>query len=216
MFKRVEKRLAKKKEEEELGITEEIKEAVGLNGLDSDDSTSDESEASSSSSTPQIPSKRKRPFEEEIDDGSDSAFGGRGSSASADEFDDEDEPDVQMTVEEVLHNPLFITSIQPDIRGCIVCPRKVLKNDTMVSVHTTSQVSPKVPPTHCGGLLTFSLAFGRPISDECPSSRKWLHLRNKMMTPGKFCPLLSHQLRCLKSRCPPMIPPHYQSVRSGG
>ena len=161
MFKRVEKRLAKKREEEELGITEEIKEAVGLNGLDSDDSTSDESEASSSSSTPQVPSKRKRPFEEELDDGSDSAFGGCSSSASADEFD-EDEPDVQMTVEEVLHNPLFITSIQPDIRGCVVCPRKVLKNDTMVSVHTMSQVSPKVPRVTAEVSLHFPLRSAGP------------------------------------------------------
>jgi hypothetical protein len=52
MFKRVEKKLAKKREEEELGITEELKEAIGLNDLDSDDSSSDESEASGSSSSP--------------------------------------------------------------------------------------------------------------------------------------------------------------------
>ena len=144
MFKRVEKKLAKKKEEEELGITEEIKEAIGLNGVDSDDSTSDESEASSSSSTPPIPSKLNHSSEEELDDGSDeSAYGEYGSGASEDAGDDEYElAGVRMTVEEALHNPLFIVSIQPDIRGCILCSRKVLKNDIMASVHTRSQVSP--------------------------------------------------------------------------
>ena len=143
MFKRVEKKLAKKKEEEELGITEEIKKAIGLNAVDSDDSTSDESEASSSSSTPQIPSKRKQSSEEDLDDGSDPAPWGHDLGVSEDSAgDDEDGPGVQMTVGEALRDPLFIVSIQPDIRGCIVCPGKVLKNETMVSVHTKSQVSP--------------------------------------------------------------------------
>ena len=214
MFKRVEKKLAKKKEEEELGITEEIKEAIGLNDVDeSDDSASDESEASSSGSTPQIPSKRKRSPEEEPGDDSDSAFGGYGSGASEDSGDDEDELDVQMTVEEVLHNPFFIVSIQPDVRGCIVCSRKILKNDTMVSVHTRSQVS-RVP-AHDNDCMPLILALRRPTSGECPSSKKLLHLPKRMMTLGRFCPLLSHQLRCYKSRLP-TIPLLCQSARPSG
>ena len=140
MFKRVEKKITRKRKEEELGITEEIKEAIGLNDVDSDDSSSDESEASSSSTTPGILSKRKRSFEEELDDCSAAASG----SDTSDEAEDED--GVQMTVDEALHNPLYLVSIQPDIRGCFVCPRKILKNDTMVSVHTKSQVS-RIP-TH--------------------------------------------------------------------
>ena len=137
MFKRVEKKLTRKKEEEELGITEEIKEAIGFNDLDS---SSDESEASSSGSSPKTSSKRKLSLEDddELDAGSD----GRGSGVSYDsEEDDNDyEAGVQMTVEEALHNPLYIISLQPDIRGCIVCPRKLLKNDIMISVHVKSQV----------------------------------------------------------------------------
>lgn len=157
MFKRVEKKLAKRKEEEELGITEEIREVIGLNPVDSDDSTSDESEASSSSSAPQIPSKRKQSSEEGLDEGSDSASWGRDLDVSDESGDDEDGSGVQMTVGEALRDPLFIVSIQPDIRGCVVCPGKVLKNETMVSVHTKSQVSP-VPttrqhfPIHTGDL----------------------------------------------------------------
>ena len=138
MFKRVEKKLARKKEEEELGITEEIKDAIGINDLDS---SSDESEASSSGSSPKISSKRKRLLDD--DDELDTSSDGRGSGAldgSEDDDDDDYEAGGQMTIEEALHNPLFIISIQPDIRGCIVCPHKLLKNDTMVSVHTKSQV----------------------------------------------------------------------------
>ena len=156
MFKRVEKKLARKKKEEELGITDEMKEAIGLNDLDSDDSSSDESEASSSS--PKILSKRKRLLDDELDASSDVGSEGQGSGASDGledpEEDGEDEPGVQMTVEEALHDPLYIVSIQPDIRGCIVCPRKLLKNDTMVSVHTRSQVRRVPNPANVARVVT--------------------------------------------------------------
>ena len=138
MFKRVEKKLAKKKKEDELGLSEEIKAAVGL--VD-DDSSSDESEASSSTSNPQIPSKRKRLLDDEPDSVSSDGDSEGQSSGTADNPEDyEDEPGVQMSVEEALHDPLYIISIQPDIRGCAVCPRKLLKNNTMASVHMKSQV----------------------------------------------------------------------------
>ena len=140
MFKRVEKKLIKKKKEEELGFTEDIKEAIGLNDVDSDDSSSDESEASSSTSIPRIPSKRKQLLGDGFDASSDANSEGHGSDASDNSEDDEDEPGVQMTVEEVLRDPFYTLSIQPDIRGCIICPRRLLKNDTMASVHMRSQV----------------------------------------------------------------------------
>jgi len=137
MFKRVEKKLARKKEQEELGITEEIKEAIGINDLDS---SSDESEASSSSSSPKFSSKRKRPLDDEEVDASSDGQGSDVSDGPEDDDDDDYEVGVQMTIEEALHNPLFIVSIQPDIRGCVVCPHKLLKNDMMASVHMRSQV----------------------------------------------------------------------------
>ena len=192
MFKRVEKKLAKKKKEEELGITEEVKEAIGLNDVDSDDSTSDESEASSSSSTPKVPSKRKRSLEDGSDEGYDAV------SEENDAEDDDGEPGVQMTVEETLHNPLYIVSIQPDIRGCIVCPHKTLKNGTMASVHTTSQVcrSRCNPWVYCEfswrGRDICPPPFGRRTSGEYPNSGKRPHPPNQMMMLGRFWRLLSH------------------------
>ena len=137
MFKRVEKKLAKNKKEEELGLSEEIKAAVGL--ID-DDSSSDETEASSSTSNPQVPSKRKLLLDDEPDASSDGDSEGQDSGTAGDPEDYEDEPGVQMSVEEAIHDPLYIISIQPDIRGCLVCPRKLLKNNTMASVHMKSQV----------------------------------------------------------------------------
>ena len=97
---------------------------VGLNDLGSDDSSSDESEASSSNSSSKIASKRKRLLDDD-DDGGGGGGGGdldagydtdseeQGSSASDDTRDDEDEPGVQMTVEEALHNSQYTPSIQP-------------------------------------------------------------------------------------------------------
>jgi len=129
MFKRIEKKLAKNKKEEELGLSQELKAAVGL--ID-DDSSSDESQASSSTSNPQVPSNHKLLLDDQLDTSS------HGNSDDPEDY--EDEPGVQMSVEEALHDPLYIISIQPDIRGCIVCPRKLLKNNTMASVHMKSQV----------------------------------------------------------------------------
>jgi len=153
MFKRIEKKLARKEKEEGLGLTEEIKEAIGLNDIDSDDSSSDESEASSSTLTPQIPSKRKKLLSDTLDASSDANSEGQGSEASDDEEDDEDGPGARMTVEEVLRDPLYIISIQPDIKGCIICPRKLLKNNIMASVHTTSQVCRVYSPSRYDDLI---------------------------------------------------------------
>lgn len=221
MFKRVEKKLARRKKEEELGITEEIKGAIGLNDIDSDDSSSDEGEASSSSSTPKISSKRKLSLDDDELDASSDPGSERQVSGVSDDSEggdsDDDEPGVQMTVEEALHNPLYIVSIQPDIRGCIVCPNKVLKNDVMTSVHTRSQVR-RVPtfPSCYGDLMTFiSLLFGRLISDGYPSSRRRPDLPNQMTTRRMSCPSFSHQLHNDRHH-PPMIPLHRRTVRPSG
>ena len=137
MFKRVEKKLAKRKEGQGLCASRNFEEVPGFDSIDSDDSISDagsEAESDSDSSSPQTRSKRKRSFSEELDDNERRGSGDAGSG---------DEPgiQVQMTVEEALHNPLYIVSMQPDVRGCIACSHKILKNDTMVSVHMSSRVS---------------------------------------------------------------------------
>jgi len=203
MFKRVEKKLAKKKKDEELGFSEEIKEAIGLIDSDSDDSSSDESEASSSTSNLPVPSKRKRLLDDGLDASSDVNSEGQGSGAADDPEDYEDEPGVQMSVEEALHDPLYIISIQPDIRGCIICPRKLLKNNTMTSVHMKSQVCHIHCMSRYGNLMTFvTFLLRRPISDGYPSSRKRPHLPNPMTTLSVSCPSLLLRLRWSQSDLP--------------
>ena len=51
---------------------------------------------------------------------------------------------MKLSVEETLHNPLYVVSIQPDIRACVLCPGKTLKNAKMVEVHQESQVGDKM------------------------------------------------------------------------
>ena len=89
---------------------------------------------------PQVPSKRKWLLDDEPDPSSDADSKGQDSEVADDPEEYEDDPGVQMSVEEALHDPLYIISIQPDMRGCIICPRKLLKNDAMASVHMKSQV----------------------------------------------------------------------------
>jgi len=166
MFKRVERKLKKKQKEEELGIDEDMKEVLGIHDTDSDESDS-ESESSSSSSSDEnsdgdkdrvqrtnhsLEKKRKRgAFESEddekvVDESDEDAGSTDPEDGNEDEEDedwgDEDEDDddaVDMSVEEALHNPLYIVSIQPDIRACILCPGKLLKTPKVVEVHEASQ-----------------------------------------------------------------------------
>ena len=83
-------------------ITQEIKEAIGLGDLNSDES-------------------RKRLFDDELDASSDADSEGPG---ATDDNDDDNDPGTQMAVEEALHDPPYIISIQPDTKGCAICPER--------------------------------------------------------------------------------------------
>jgi hypothetical protein len=154
MFKRVERKIKRKEKEEELGINEDMKEVLGIHDTDSDESDSESEDSSDaeegegeeegrSSDEGTIPpplKKRKRDnFEPEPEDQEESGMDEAPDEMDADQSD-EDEEGVQMNVEEALNDPLYIVSIQPDVRACILCPDKLLKNPTMAEVHKTSQV----------------------------------------------------------------------------
>lgn len=147
MFKRVEKRQRKKAEEEELGLNEEMKEVLGMHDTDSDESDSDsESESSPTIASEQdvdeskTGSKRKRGdegdhSEEEEDEGEHTDD--EDESEAADEQGLEEAP---MSVQEALNEPIFIKSMQPDVKACVVCPGRLLKNARMVDIHRASGV----------------------------------------------------------------------------
>ena len=121
MFKRVEKRRRKKEEEEELGLDEDMKEVLGLQDTDSDESDSD----SDSEQTSGIVDAA-----EDIEGSGEE--GGEGESRKA--------GNAEISIEDALADPVYLVSLEPDIKGCIVCPGKLLKHPKMIEVHKASNV----------------------------------------------------------------------------
>lgn len=136
MFKRVEKRIKRKEHEDELGLDEDMKDVLGLNDTDSDESDSDIDSDDGSAEGNFLG------IEDEEDEDIELENGEEGSDASASEGELEKEEDgderALITVSEALHNPVFIVSLDPDIKECIVCPGKLLKGTTMVDKHKSS------------------------------------------------------------------------------
>lgn len=126
MFKRVEKRRRRKEEEAESGLNEELKEIMGFNDTDSDESTS-ESESSDGEG------------ESEDEEG-----------GLAQDEDDEDDP--KITVSQALLDPIFVVSLFPEVKACIVCPGKHLKGEKMAELHRTSNAC-MLFPTSDGSLF---------------------------------------------------------------
>lgn len=123
MFKRVEKRRKKKEEEEELGLDEDMKEVLGMQDTDSDESDSD----SDPSLTDQGAEDSTGELPEAENEGEDQS-----------EEDDDKEEGPTVTVQEALQDPVYLVSIQPDVKACIVCPGKLLKGARMVQLHRKS------------------------------------------------------------------------------
>lgn len=123
MFKRVEKRRRKKVEEEELGLDEDMKEILGLQDTDSDESDSDSDQSST----------------EDVEEGEKyfSDMGGFGKDSGTDQNDEKEEEHI--TIQEALRDPVYLISLQPDTKACVVCPGKLLKGGKMVELHRTSK-----------------------------------------------------------------------------
>lgn len=130
MFKRVEKRRRKKEEEEKLGLDEDMKEVLGIQDTDSDESDSDESNSDSERGT----------GDEEAGDASEEEV----AEISADEGDADAEEGVakapELSVQDALEDPIYLMSLEPDIKACIACPKKLLKHPKMIEVHKASNV----------------------------------------------------------------------------
>ncbi len=105
MYKRVEKRRRKQEKEEELGLTEEMKEVLGMHDTDSDESNSSDSDTESGDEDEdegpdvvQVPQKvaggsglNKRVREEDDEDESETASGGEEEGESESESEDDGE-----------------------------------------------------------------------------------------------------------------------------
>lgn len=135
MFKRVEKRRLKKAEEEELGIDEDMKEILGMHDTDSEESASEESDSDDEEDDDD--DERENIAEEDAE----SSEGGR--SVNEDEDgdegdDDEDAEDPNVTVRQALLDSVYVVSILPEVKACVVCPGKLLKGAKMVQLHRVS------------------------------------------------------------------------------
>lgn len=168
MFKRVERRQKRKEKEEELGLDEEMKEVMGLQDTDSSESDSNSDDNSDSDS--EAPGeegdatskpvkregslKRKRGAESDEEEGSEEdddegeevgldgevdEDGEEGEEEEEEDGTDEDDEPL-MSISAALQNPLHVVSLDPEIRTCVVCPGKLLKNAKMIEVHMASNV----------------------------------------------------------------------------
>lgn len=127
-----------------MGLDAETKEVLGLHDTDSDESSSSsnsdsESEIGDDSAAEDLGAVDEEGDEDEDaqEDGSDEDESG-GTDDESEVSGDEAPP---ISIQAALNDPLYIISLEPDIRACITCPGKLLKNSTMCEVHRSSNVS---------------------------------------------------------------------------
>ena len=129
MFKRVDKRRRQKEREEELGLDEDLKEVFGIQETDTDESDSD-------SDSQEVGGHLEQGQEGEDNADTDEEGDFEGQS------DNEQEKPPQLLVTDALEDPIYLISLEPDVKGCITCPGKVLKHPKMINVHMSSGVRP--------------------------------------------------------------------------
>ncbi|KAG7451269.1 uncharacterized protein BT62DRAFT_926928 [Guyanagaster necrorhizus] len=112
MFKRVDRRLKRKAEDDALGIDDELKQALGIPHNDSDDSDS-----SSDSSEDEAHAEDEDGVVE----------------------DEGDDTEVKMTIAQVLENPIYNSPTDIDMTACFVCPAKRFKGPSMIQIHLCSK-----------------------------------------------------------------------------
>ncbi|KAF8206143.1 hypothetical protein K438DRAFT_1816652 [Mycena galopus ATCC 62051] len=126
MFKRVDKRRRKQEEEEELGLDENTREILGLNDTDSEESDSDSDDSDDSEAVA-------------AEDGADDDAGEEADEGEDSSDDEEDAEEPPISVQEALRDPIYVVSIEPDVKACITCPGKLLKNAEILKLHRASK-----------------------------------------------------------------------------
>lgn len=142
MFKRITKKQKKREEEEELGLDDDTRQMFGLQDTDSDESSSQsDSDSDNKSDREGVARMRSEWLAAEA-----------GSSGDEDDGDEEGldielDDDPPISLEEATKNPIYHVPSEGlrDVRACITCPKKLLKNDKMVQVHLSSAVRWSIP-----------------------------------------------------------------------
>jgi len=126
MFKRVTKKQEKRKELEELGLSDVV------NDDSSDSSSESDSEEDRDSEDEEQDGRMAEGSDDDMVEAADADENG------SDEEDGEFDDDPPMTIEGAKGNPIYLASEETDIHGCIVCPAKKLKNKNLIAVHVES------------------------------------------------------------------------------
>ncbi|KAI0303711.1 hypothetical protein B0F90DRAFT_1815996 [Multifurca ochricompacta] len=141
MFKRVDRRLKRKEEEERLGLDDDEREVLGLHHTDSSESESDSpssSSASTSSSLEQTstghgaPSVNKRKRR--------ASSHSRSENEEDEELGSDHEIDSPLTVASALNEPVQLIRSYPEAWVCVFCPNKILKHAAMIHQHRFKRI----------------------------------------------------------------------------
>ena len=205
MFKRVEKRRKRREEEEELGLDEDMKDLLGMHDTDSDESDSeagssedgtldqkdsDDGEEGQDVVREEQGRKRKRDTKsgEEDEEAEEEDTGSNG------EKDEEDLKRRTLTVQEALEDTLYVIAArQPHVKGCIICPGKLLKNVQMSNVHKASKACTSLYPLYlvfCSPSICYTeRRLTRDASSFSPNSQR---KHSQMKALGIFCRVTLH------------------------
>ena len=144
MFKRVERRKKRQEKEEELGLDAETKEVLGLHDTDSEESES-ESEKDGSANENEDEDDAEELSDASGEEDQEDAEHDHDDEGSAEDSEDELVlPNISVT--EAVRDPVYTVPLDPDVKACILCPGKLLKNTNMVDVHKSSKVSHQTRP----------------------------------------------------------------------
>lgn len=160
MFKRVDRRLKRKAEQEELGIDSELKEALGIPDTDSDESDSSDDDEESDEDEGEDEGnveEDEADVEKDIDVDDDEE-------ALSDDGSEDDEYD--RSVADVLANPLYPSATDPDKTRCSVCPGKTLSSPLKIGEHLKSKAS--VTTIYSMPLLNMYTASHPPLHSVLP------------------------------------------------
>ncbi|KAF8348803.1 hypothetical protein F5887DRAFT_947587 [Amanita rubescens] len=136
MFKRVEKRLKRREEEEKLGIDDETRDVLGLNDTDSEESESDSDLLS-------LSENELESSEDEGGDGGEVWGGIRNDEMDGDEEEEEEGPRhiafPIFTTQQALDDPVYAHPTQDNAHLCSICPGKTLISAQSISQHLASK-----------------------------------------------------------------------------
>ena len=208
MFKRVDRRLKRKENEERLGLDEDQWGVFGLHHTDSSESESESDSsdsascsASTSSSEGHSTKKRKRGASSQSYDENSEEEDGESEPA----MDDEEEEGSNahrthpsLTIASALKEPIRPIEPHSEAWMCVLCPGKTLKHATMVKVHETSRV--RRPQSQRGHCTNFHHRFTSGVSSACKSSQ-WISVRKKTSKTSLKNQRQKHSLKQAKLFC---------------